>query len=164
MIDEQPVLVGIHDGAQILVDLFLQIRELEIDGQVYPLRHKDLRCREVEAGYSENLSTYTFKTMWMALNQRNYDEYMKLSPAARQERLAQLLRNQILAAFKGMGVWLEPDQRILTQAKLKQKSTLFKDQRMLGFEGQFTTNAILPHWIGIGKSVSRGFGTVEKMK
>ena len=31
---------------------------------------------------------------------------------------------------------------------------------MLGFSGYFSTNAIIPSYLGIGKSVSRGFGTV----
>ncbi|MCB0613734.1 MAG: hypothetical protein KDC75_10515 [Phaeodactylibacter sp.] len=158
-----PVLVGVGEGAQLLIELFLRIRELDIDGQRYPLHHKDLRCEEVTAGYSESLHTYTFRTLWMALNQKNFAEYVQLPPARQEQRLAGLLRNQILAAFKGMGVWLEPEQRILAQVQLRQKETRFKDQRMIAFEGQFTTNAVLPRWIGIGKAVSRGFGTVERV-
>lgn len=159
-----PTLIGLGDGARLLVDLFLQIRELDIDGTVYPLDHKDLRCREVAAGYSEDLHRYRFATHWMALTQRNYEEYQGLREGEREEKLRQLLRNHILAAFKGMDVWLEPHERILTQVTLESRSTQFKNQTMLTFAGEFTTNAVLPRWIGIGKSVSRGFGTVEPVK
>lgn len=163
VIDGVPALVGLGEGARLLVDLFLRVRELDIDGTIYPLHHKDLRCEETEAGYSEGLHDYSFKTLWMALNQDNYADYLRLSPAGQEQRLQALLRNQILAAFKGLGVWLEPGQRILTQVQVRQKTTQFKNQRMLAFEGRFTTNAVLPRWIGVGKAVSRGFGTVEKI-
>ncbi len=35
---------------------------------------------------------------------------------------------------------------------------------MIGFTGTFTftTNFLIPDYLGIGKSVSRGFGTVKK--
>jgi len=161
VIDGVPALVGINEGAELLVELFLQVRELNIDGRSYALHHKGLKCEEAAAGYSEELHTYTFKTLWMALNQRNYAEYIHLPPVKRTERLPRLLRSHILAAFKGMGIWLQPDQRIMTQVEVSERSTQFKDQRMLAFSGRFTTNAMLPKWVGIGKAVSRGFGTVE---
>jgi len=34
---------------------------------------------------------------------------------------------------------------------------------MLGFTGAFISNLIIPDYPGIGKSVSRGFGTVERI-
>lgn len=162
VIREVPTLLGIGEGAQLLIDLFLQLHQLEIDGQVYPLDHKDLQCREVEAGYSDELHTYRFVTQWMALNQKNYAEYRSFSPGEQENKLRQLLRNHILAVFKGLGIWLKPDERILTQTRIQARSTRFKDQRMLTFTGEFTTNAVLPRWIGLGKSVSRGFGVVER--
>lgn len=40
----------------------------------------------------------------------------------------------------------------------------FKNEKMLGVYGQFTSNALVPDYIGLGKSVSRGFGTIIKNK
>jgi len=34
----------------------------------------------------------------------------------------------------------------------------------LGFLGAFTVNFSIPDYWGIGKSVSRGFGTIRKLK
>lgn len=36
-------------------------------------------------------------------------------------------------------------------------------QRKAGFKGTFAVNFDLPDLIGLGKSVSRGFGTVRKI-
>ena len=38
-----------------------------------------------------------------------------------------------------------------------------KGQKMLGFTGTFKTNFIIPDHLGLGKSVSRGFGVVKKV-
>lgn len=163
VIDGVPVLMGIEEGALLLMDLFLQVQELVIDGRAFPLFQKDLRCSEAVAGYSEALHTYRFKTLYVPLNQDNFHTWQQEDDATRRRHLDVLLRNHILAAFKGMGVWLEPEQRILAQAGyLAQKSTRFKNQTLLAFSGTFTTNAVLPQWTGIGKSVSRGFGAVER--
>ena len=62
-----------------------------------------------------------------------------------------------------MGLRLAPEERILMQLKVKEKSTQFKNKTMLAFSGEFTTNAILPNLAGIGKAVSRGFGTVQRV-
>jgi hypothetical protein len=161
VIDGVPTLVGIEEGAQLLMELFLEVQELVIDGRAYPLQQKGLRCSDAEAGYSEGLHEYRFKTLYFPLNQENFAAWLQEGEAERRRHLDTLLRNHILAAFKGMGVWLAPEQRILTQSRLRQRQTQFKNKAMLAFSGSFTTNALLPQWVGIGKSVARGFGAVE---
>jgi hypothetical protein len=41
---------------------------------------------------------------------------------------------------------------------------LLKDTPMLGFLGTFSVNFEIPDYWGIGKSVSRGFGTVKRVR
>lgn len=161
VIDGMPVLVGLNEGAELLIQLFLEVKELVIDGRSYPLSHKDLRCDEVVAGYGEELRPYRFETLYMALNQENYPAFMRASAEEKRQQLNMLVRNHILAAFKGMGVWLAPHERILVQAELEPRQTLFKNQSMVVFAGKFTSNAVLPKWVGLGKAVSRGFGAVS---
>lgn len=161
VIEGVPTLVGINEGATLLLDLFLQIKEIDIDGRNFPLLAKNLECQEVEVAYVEELWHYRFATLFMALNQSNFEHYLTLQPAERRKELNRLLRNHLLAALKGMGVWLEEGQRIFADANLEQHSTQFKNRRMLAFSGEFRTNLILPPLLGIGKAVSRGFGAIE---
>lgn len=163
VVHNTPTLLGFNEGAQLLVDLFLQINELQIADQRYAVEHKDLRCREVVVGYSEDLHTYVFRTPYLALNQDNYATYRELPEAKRPAYHNRLLRNHILAAFKGLDVWLGDHERIMVQSELRPTTTRFKNQRMLAFRGTFTTNALLPRFVGLGKSVSRGLGTVEQL-
>lgn len=161
VIQNVPTLLGINEGATLLLDLFMQIKAIDIDGRNFPLLTKNLECKEVGIVCSEELWRYRFATLFMALNQSNFEHYLTLEASERRRELSRLLRNHLLAALKGMGVWLGPDQRVFADAHLEQHSTLFKNRRMLAFSGEFSTNLILPPLIGIGKSVSRGFGAIE---
>jgi hypothetical protein len=42
--------------------------------------------------------------------------------------------------------------------------TSLKGMPMLGFLGSFSVNFVIPDYWGIGKSVSRGFGTVKRVR
>ncbi|MGR3319528.1 MAG: CRISPR-associated endonuclease Cas6 [Candidatus Anammoxibacter sp.] len=47
--------------------------------------------------------------------------------------------------------------------KLREVRTSLKGTPMLGFIGTFSVNFEIPDYWGIGKSVSRGFGTVKRV-
>ena len=47
VLDGTPVLVGIREGAELLTQLFLKIRELNIDGRVFPVHQKNIEARQV---------------------------------------------------------------------------------------------------------------------
>jgi len=49
----------------------------------------------------------------------------------------------------------------MVTGKFNEKMTQFKNQSMLAFTGTFASNTYLPQYIGLGKSVSRGFGTIQ---
>lgn len=159
VLDKVPTLVGLNEGAELLVKLFLKVQELDIEGKVYPVRQKNIESRQVPVGVDGDLYAYRFSTLWMALNQENYARYRHYEDKDRQEQLKSILRQNILSFYKGIGHWTE--ERILASVKVQQRETLFKNQPMLAFTGTFTTNARLPEGIGLGKAVSRGFGTVE---
>lgn len=161
VIHEIPMLVGLHDGASLLTELFLKINELNINGQIYPLHQKNLDHRQATAGLSNDLHTYRFENLWMALNQENHTRYQaQITPEDKQVLLNTLLKNNLLSFFKGVNIWLEGT--LMAKGVFTEHTTLFKDKSMLAFGGEFTTNALLPDFIGIGKAVSRGFGTVVK--
>lgn len=161
VVNEVPTLVGLNDGASLLTELFLKITELKIGHQIYPVMQKNLDHCHVPAQIDTALHAYKFANLWMALNQENHSQYVKT--ADQQQRLALLntiLRNNILSFFKGVNVWI--DSTIMVKGEFSEHQTQFKGKPMAAFAGEFVTNAVLPDLIGIGKSVSRGFGTVIK--
>ena len=161
IIDGLPLLLGLHEGAELLHTLFLQIKELQLGEQHYTLSAKKMQQDHALLGLSESLHRYQFVNPWLGLNERNYARYQKASAKERQELLQKILVGNILSFYKGMGLRLAAGERILLSAQLKEKAVKFKNQRMLAFTGIFTTNALLPTHVGLGKSVSRGFGTLQ---
>ncbi len=162
VIDHTPVLVGFQEGADLLVSLFLKIKELDIGGISFPVLAKNIQQKQYDLTVNRQLFNYTFKTLWMALNQDNFQKYMKLEEKEKGVFLNQQLQNNILSFYKGLS--FRTTERIIALTNLEEKQTLFKNQSMLAFSGQFTVNAFLPEWTGIGKAVSRGFGTVSLLK
>jgi hypothetical protein len=94
----------------------------------------------------------------MGLNQDNFKEYQQLEEGEKSRFLNRQLQNNILSFYKGLSFRIS--DHIMVTSKLNEKNTLFKDKSMLAFEGVFTSNAYIPDLAGIGKAVSRGFGTV----
>lgn len=159
VIDRVPALVGFQEGAELLVSLFLKIRELDIEGQHFPVLAKNIQQKQCELTVNQQLYNYSFKTLWMALNQENFRKYLQLDETEKGTFLNHQLQNNILSFYKGLS--FRTNERIMVITRMEEKQTLFKNQSMLAFAGQFTSNAYLPEWAGIGKAVSRGFGTVS---
>ena len=155
-----PTLVGLGEGAALLVELFLGIRELHLGGRHYPVLAKHIVHEQAAVGVdAAGLHAYRFETLWLPLNQENHREYQELGPDERRQQLQRILGNNLLAFLKRMGA--DTTARVLLQLRLNEPvPTLFKNQPMLGFGGEFVTNAVLPDGVGLGKSVARGFGTV----
>jgi hypothetical protein len=160
VIDEIPVLVGFNEGAELLVSLFLKIKEIDIEGTIFPVLGKNISQTNIDLSPNGKLNRYEFKTLWMALNQKNYDIYTKLNEPEKKSFLDKTLQNNILSFYKGLNYYTT--ERILANVNVIEKQTRFKDQTMLAFSGDFVTNAMLPDLAGIGKAVSRGFGSIMK--
>ncbi|MBW2961108.1 CRISPR-associated endonuclease Cas6 [Mesonia aestuariivivens] len=158
-----PTLIGINEGATLLPKLFLKINELDINGKKYDITSKNIAVQNEEAGHSEQLHEYTFTTLWMALNQQNYPRYLALETTKEKEAMLNaILVGHILSFFRNMGVELSASERLMVKTNLQEKSTKFKENKMMAFTGSFIVNAELPEEIGLGKAVSRGFGTIKR--
>jgi hypothetical protein len=161
VIDRIPVLIGFQEGAELLMSLFLKIREIDIEGQQFPVLAKNIQQTQCILTVNQQLYNYSFKTLWMALNQENFRKYAQLDEKEKKNFLNHQLQNNILSCYKGLSFRVE--ERVMAIAQVEEKQTQFKNQSMLAFSGRFTTNAYLPEWIGIGKAVSRGFGTISQI-
>ena len=158
-----PMLLGLMDGARLLTELFFRMKTLQIGGRSYPVMERDIEFRNAPVGIGEGLHDYRFRTLWMPLNQQNYPEYQQKDNDERRAMLGRILTGNMLSFFKGIGLFLPEGVRILTTVRpQEERLTGFKDQLMTGIGGGFTTNVLLPDFIGLGKSVSRGYGAVEK--
>ena len=159
VVHKTPILIGLAEGSELLIDLFLKIKEINIDNQKYTILSKNIENRRINITETSDLLSYSFATLWMALNEKNYQTYLK-EKTGRDKLLKKILTGNILSFYKGIGFYAEKE--ILLTTELKERKTRFKNMEMIAFEGSFICNAILPDYIGLGKSVSRGFGTILK--
>ncbi len=130
--------------------------ELELNGK------PDSDLHELKMGMP---ITYSISN-WLALNQKNHERYHAMPGLIeRISFLEKQLVNCIIAFAKGIG-WI-PEQEIVVQIlnidKVQAASLKDVDQ-MMAFDLTFKVNAILLENIGLGKSVSRGFGVIQSFK
>lgn len=163
VINKTPMLTGYNEGADLLNQLFLQVKEIKIDDKTFPVYSKNIQHQKSCIGLVDDLNQYSYQTLWMGLNQENYRFYKNANQEERKEKLKKIAISNILAFFKAFNLKLEKEQRILLNLKVEERRTMFKNQEMTAFTGQFTCNALLPDYAGLGKSVSRGFGAIKRM-
>ncbi len=162
VIDGVAHLIGLQQGAKLLANLFLKINKLNIDGKTYNVFSKNIVLRKIFLNNAKNYEyKYEFLTPWMALNQKNFEKFTNSGYQEKINLLKKILIGNILTFYKGIGYYI--DFQIYTKIKLSRKITKFKNKKMIAFTGYFVSNAPLPDFIGLGKSVARGFGTIRKI-
>ncbi len=161
VLDGVPYLVGFGEGSKLLIQLFLKIKELSIEGDLYPVLSKNIENRIVTIDDTDELFEYRFVTLWMGLNESNYRKYLDAGQDEKQKLLQSILKGNILSFYKGVDFWAK--QNIMLKLSTEEHFTQFKGQKMLAFSGGFVCNAVLPDFAGIGKAVSRGFGTIIRV-
>ena len=158
-----PMLIGIDEGAKLLIERFTKIGQVKIDNDVFPLHHKNLKSEEVPVRMTNTLQAYRFVNPWVSLNQENHKIYVELDKDAKREKLTGILIANMISFFKSIGFHAEG--QIMVHLDLREPRLVkFKNQPMLAFYGDFVCNVHLPDFIGLGKSVSRGYGTIVRKK
>ncbi|MGA2940343.1 MAG: CRISPR-associated endonuclease Cas6 [Syntrophobacteraceae bacterium] len=159
VINGSPMILGIEEGIGVLEEVYGGIGEMKLSPHG-PSLHSELKIELAEGtfGEADDLFEYSFATPWMALNQNNYYRYLEGPREVKERLLKSILVGNILALSKSLGY--EVKSHIFTSLRLSEMASNFKDNRMLSFRGEFLVNFRIPDYLGLGKSVARGFGTV----
>lgn len=164
ILDGKPLVLGINEGASILQKIYTDIDYLEINHKEYQIKEKTIVLKTDNFGIKYDETNYTFLTPWLALNEKNYDRYQRTgSWEKRKQLLEKILIGNIISMSKSLGYTVSEPIKA-NMGKMREVPTSLKGTPMLGFLGDFSVNFEIPDLWGIGKSVSRGFGTVCKQK
>lgn len=102
---------------------------------------------------------------WLPLNQEHYEVFQKKeSLADKFSFLESILTGNILSFGKGVGVTFEKQIVCKITDVLNQRLLTYKGVKMMAFDAEFKSNVSLPDFVGLGKGVSLGMGTVKRMK
>jgi hypothetical protein len=155
------MILGLAEGVDVLQSIYNQYDQIVLDGHTYKIFSKEISLKIEDFGISSENMKHEFITPWFALNEENYQRYKKYKYAERTDQLKSILIRNIMAIAKTFQYFV--DSKIIVNANLKETSIKFKGKDVIGFLGTFQVNFNLPNYIGLGKSVSRGFGTIRKI-
>lgn len=161
VIDDKPVICGINEGAKLAAKLGIVDDEILMDNELIDVSQKEIIKKTVEFGTAEDYIEYKFLTPWIALNQKNISMYKELNNIKKEEFLNRILIGNILSMAKGLDYTVE--DKIHVWLNVKEINIKLKGISMKGFVGSFKTNFKIPNYLGLGKSVSRGFGAVKSL-
>lgn len=162
IVGKTPVVLAIEEGIRAVHPLVMERQELTLGEHRYPCGRVEIDLNTVLIGDTKEFRHYRFDSPWFGLNQANYRRYEQSGAEERQELLKRILAGNLLSLAKGLG--LSVDERLQIQLDVKEQRVRFKDEYVLGFTGTFSVNYLIPDLFGIGKSISRGFGSVRSVR
>lgn len=149
-----------EDVTEINKKIFEEIDYLNIDGNLIFDIQKEIEIFDDEIEFTgDEMYEYRFITPYLPLNDKNFSKYLK-----REYTLEQAITNNILEVLKGLGIWLEKENKIYVSADLQITSRDLKNVNMIAFIGNFYTNIKFPDYFSLGKRKSLGYGTFVKVK
>jgi len=149
-----------EDVTEINKKLFEEIDYLNIDGNLIFDIQKEIEIFDDEIEFTgDKMYEYRFVTPYLPLNDKNFSKYLR-----REYTLEQAITNNILEVLKGLGIWLEKENKIYVSADLQITSRDLKNVNMIAFIGNFYTNMKFPDYFSLGKRKSLGYGTFVKVK
>lgn len=161
MINKTPMVIGINEGADVLVEIYDKYDKIRLKDNIYEIVEREFSYKNEDFGLSEKFYTYSFETPWFALNQENFtSKYQRMNPTEQKELLRKTLVGNILSMSKSLG-YTVPSQ-IKCEPDLYPGVGSMKGVEIATFKGKFMVNFLIPDYFGLGKSVSRGFGTVKR--
>ncbi|MDI6917817.1 MAG: CRISPR-associated endonuclease Cas6 [Thermoplasmatales archaeon] len=161
IIDGNAILVGINEGADVLKEISDKIEMLIFGKNLYKVNSIQMNQMNAELGECRENHYYRFLTPWIGLNPENYKKY-KMMQELKERKL--LLNNIIVGNILSMckGFDFVVTKNIYVHSLLNEEKTVYKAIPMIGFTGEFKINFKIPDFLGIGKGVSQGFGTIKR--
>lgn len=156
-----PIILAIHTGAKILKQIYDKVDEIQIENNHQLIFEKQIVMKNEMFCIASQPIAYQFITPWLSLNQDRYKEYKSINRDERRELLNKILIGNIISVAKALGYKIA--ERIEAKTEVYSKRVTLKGIAMIGFMGKFKVNFNLPDYIGLGKSVSRGFGTIKRI-
>lgn len=146
----------------ILTRIFLESGDIDVEGRVLQVREREIEVKEEPFGEDGRLYNYHFISPWIALNQENYKQYLLLAgEKERRNKLEAIMINNIISFCKFAGYTVQG--RLLVNGGFQPRQVNLKGKVHLAFLGEFAVDFLLPDLLGLGKSSSRGYGSIVKV-
>lgn len=102
---------------------------------------------------------------WLPLNDQNYTQYKQLESLAEKiSFLERMLVGNILSFGKGADIRFDKGIECVITDIENSYWVFYKGIKMMAFDVSFSSNVSLPDYMGLGKGVSLGHGTIKQIK
>lgn len=157
------VIAGISAGALLLRSL-PPFGEFRLGPETHPVIDRRVELRREAIGPTSEPVTYGFQSPYLALNHENHRTWERSRGLDRRRLLERIVVGNLLSLSKAVGLHVATRLRGEIDLVPDGWEELKPGVRLLGFRGTFRVNFALPDRWGIGKSSSRGFGTVTRLE
>ena len=159
ILNEQIYLIGIGEGVDPIKLIISNLESLDFGNITFKISETEIEEYEDRFQPLDKEIRYQFVTPWIALNQTTGNRYRTLKNEDRHSYLNNLLGQNIVFMAREMG--LELEKNIFTKLSLPSLFPKSVDENNWGaFDAEFSTNFLLPNYLGIGNGITRGYGTV----
>lgn len=140
---------------------------MSFDDIVLPLGKRNISMRienvvadEAVMEVSDTFISYKL-TSWLPLNTENYNAFRQCdSLIEKLELLQNILKGNILSLAKGLNIDIDKQIEAYITDYRRPSKIISKGVEILSFDIEFKSNIKLPEKLGLGKSVSKGHGTI----
>jgi hypothetical protein len=156
------IMIGISQGAGWLCRSTHDRTILGTGESTCRITARDPAIRSEPFGVADASITYEFLTPWLALNQQHAKKFYDLNGKLQRDAFMQKLlaaHLHTLAKSLDYGITIP----VSCEAKVRFRRDRIGRENVIVFLGKFVTNLTIPDYLGIGLSVSQGYGTIKRI-
>ena len=163
-INKKAAIVCVGDGVDTIAQLFSDA-SFDIKLGDRPLLLEIERINPIRPMIQVWDTTFKYRLRnWLALNSDNYIRYSEIEEySERILFLEKVLIGNLLSFAKGLGITLDKEILCKILSINEPRLCIVKGIKMMSFDVDFKTNVSIPNFVGLGKHVSIGYGTVVRI-
>jgi hypothetical protein len=160
IVDKKLMLLGLQNYANVLMNKMASIDAISTPQGTFDVNSKEI---DVLTWLLRNTTCfYEFATPWIPLNENNYAAFTVMDQGSQKSFLERILVGNTLSCLKGLGIYV--NYRVASHITMfRPLCVRAHDNPFEAFIARFYLNVDLPDFIGLGKSVSKGFGTIRRV-
>jgi hypothetical protein len=156
------MVIGISQGADLLQEISEGEDKFRIGENTCTISRRDQDIRKEAFGISDKIHTYEFLTPWRALNQQNAKKFYGLMGKPERDAFMKKILTGNLSTF-AKSIDYKLSSPLTCESRVRFKRERIHQENVMVFLGTFWTNLRIPDYLGIGQSVSSGFGTIRSV-
>lgn len=164
-IRKKSAIMCVGDGVDDIYKLF-QFKDWTINlrDQKVNLKIEKLDLNNIVLNIWDNKYSYTIRK-WLALNAINYEAYQAITSLKEKcEFLERILIGNIISFAKGVEWQIEGKIEVSISEIKRVTPVKYKGVGLISFDLDLECNVFLPNYLGLGKGVSHGFGSIMMNK